>query len=78
MRDVFTADLVNEEYVFGRGECCDYCFDEKGGRQNQHFPAFSKTHFRLYRVGLTSSQHTCRPNLHTWHGTFIEIGEQGL
>ena len=45
-------DLVKDEYLFGRGDHCDYCFEES---TNPHFPAFSKTHFRLYRVSLLSS-----------------------
>lgn len=42
-------ELVKDEYVFGRGEECDYCFETNGGKNNPHFLAFSKTHFRLYR-----------------------------
>ena len=45
-------DLVKDEYVFGRGEECDYSFEENGGKANPHFLAFSKTHFRLYRVSI--------------------------
>ena len=47
---VCVAELVKDEYVFGRGGDCDYCFEENGGKSNPHFLAFSKTHFRLYRV----------------------------
>ena len=48
-------DLVKDEYVFGRGEDCDYSFEQSGGKANTHFLAFSKIHFRLYRVsGLLS------------------------
>ena len=43
-------DFVKDEYTFGRGEECDYCFESQGGRTNPHFPAFSKTHFRIFRV----------------------------
>jgi serine/threonine-protein kinase Chk2 len=42
-------ELVKDEYLFGRGEECDYCFETNGGRSNPHFLAFSKIHFRLYR-----------------------------
>ncbi|CAI8011665.1 Serine/threonine-protein kinase Chk2 [Geodia barretti] len=42
-------DLVKDEYVFGRGEDCDYSFEQSGGKANTHFLAFSKIHFRLYR-----------------------------
>ena len=47
---VCVAELVKDEYVFGRGGDCDYCFEENGGKSNPHFLAFSNTHFRLYRV----------------------------
>ena len=47
-------ELVKDEYVFGRGGECDYCFETNGGKNNPHFLAFSKTHFRLYRVSLIS------------------------
>lgn len=42
-------DLVKEEYSFGRGDDCDYCFERNGGRDNPHFRTFSNTHFIIYR-----------------------------
>ena len=41
---------MKDEYTFGRGETCDYCFESHGGRMNAHFLALSKTHFRIFRV----------------------------
>jgi hypothetical protein len=42
---------VNEEYTFGRGEECDYCFENHShGKKLPQYLALSKTHFRVYRV----------------------------
>lgn len=45
----FLIDMVKDEYTFGRGEECDYCFDTHG-KTNAHFLQLSKTHFRIYKV----------------------------
>ena len=42
---------MNEEYTFGRGDECDYCFESPSGKKPPQFLALSKTHFRVYRVG---------------------------
>ena len=45
------ADLVREEYTFGRGDECDYCFQtQNAGVKNSYYLSISKTHFRIYRV----------------------------
>ena len=45
-------DLVKDEYTFGRGDDCDYCFQMQNGRhKNPYYLSLSKTHFRIYRVG---------------------------
>ena len=42
---------MNEEYTFGRGEECDYCFENHShGKKLPQYLALSKTHFRVYRV----------------------------
>ena len=46
------TELLKDEYSFGRGDECDYSFELRGGKQNAHFLALSKTHFILYRVRL--------------------------
>ena len=47
----FDSDLLNEEYTFGRGEECDYCFENHShGKKLPQYLALSKTHFRVYRV----------------------------
>ena len=46
----YPIDLVNEEYTFGRGDECDYCFENHAGKKPPQFLVLSKTHFRLYRV----------------------------
>ena len=49
-------ELMKDEYTFGRIDKCDYCFEiQNGGSKNEHFKTFSKTHFRIYRVGRTKS-----------------------
>ena len=40
---------MKDEYTFGRGEECDYQF-ENGRVRNPHFLALSNLHFRIYRV----------------------------
>ena len=52
MSDSSLTELLKDEYSFGRGDECDYCFELHGGKQNPHFLALSKTHFILYRVPL--------------------------
>ncbi|XP_019859468.1 PREDICTED: serine/threonine-protein kinase Chk2-like, partial [Amphimedon queenslandica] len=42
-------DFLDDEYIFGRSEDCDYCFERRGGTSNQHYPTYSSTHFRIYR-----------------------------
>ena len=44
------SDFSDDEYIFGRSEDCDYCFERKGGVTSQHYPTYSSTHFRIYRV----------------------------
>ena len=42
---------MTEEYTFGRGEECDYCFENHShGKKLPQYLALSKTHFRVYRV----------------------------
>lgn len=44
---------MNEEHTFGRGEECDYCFENHShGKKLPQYLALSKTHFRVYRVGI--------------------------
>lgn len=45
-------DFSDDEYIFGRSEDCDYCFESRGGTSNQHYPTYSSTHFRIYRVRM--------------------------
>lgn len=44
------SDFSDDEYIFGRSEDCDYCFERKGGVTSQHYPTYSSMHFRIYRV----------------------------
>ena len=47
------AALVKDEYTFGRGEECDYCFETRNdGIKTPHFMTLSNTHFKIYRVSL--------------------------
>ena len=62
-RSHFFADLVKEEYTFGRGENCDVAFNNTGKR-NQCFQAYSKVHFKLIRVSQLQMGAFCRPLFH--------------
>ena len=45
------SELVKDEYTFGRGDSCDYCFNEQGGgKKKAQYLALSKNHFKIFRV----------------------------
>lgn len=44
--------MTDDDYTFGRSDVCDYCFEQRGGKANQHHLTFSSTHFRIYKVRI--------------------------
>ena len=44
------AELTKDTYVFGRDPLCDYSFSNSALETNPHMQAFSKYHFRVYKV----------------------------
>ena len=51
----YLSELVGEQqYSFGRGDDCEYCFEVHGGRKLPLFLSLSKTHFVLYKVSIST------------------------